>query len=472
MPTLVAVNAATTAADENLNLKLNPRPRARFFGEAEYVEKICRYRYGRGGYHPVHLADTLDQGRYRVIHKLGHGGFSTVWLCLNTEDARRPTYVAVKVLAAEDDREVDCRELRIGLHLRERLTGDQPFCLPLREFRLEGPNGTHICIVYPVRGPTLGSAMDVFAERQDCAGTVRRLLGQVATTLDILHKNGVCHGDLRPENVFIGLKSLDGLDVPAVYRILGEPDTHEVTLIRSDHTAESVPRYLVYPVHAPDISLSYLLPQVYIADFGESFFYEEESPRVTGIPRAYCAPEAVFDNISGPASDLWSLGCLFFETRLGCKIIEPADLLCRNDDEYILSLALILGRLPESWWARWQPRHEYFRPDDDGEYKDEDKDAAANYDEQRKGTHDRLKTQPGKLESFMPCGLKEPRSIREKIEVSCYSADFEGKELCKAQHMTAMEVSAMADLLKQLLRYVPGERISAEDAANHGWYQM
>jgi len=30
--------------------------------------------YERGGYHPVLLRDTFAEGRYRVVHKLGHGG--------------------------------------------------------------------------------------------------------------------------------------------------------------------------------------------------------------------------------------------------------------------------------------------------------------------------------------------------------------------------------------------------------------
>ena len=32
------------------------------------------------GYHPVHLGDTFKDGTYEVVHKLGYGGFSTVWL--------------------------------------------------------------------------------------------------------------------------------------------------------------------------------------------------------------------------------------------------------------------------------------------------------------------------------------------------------------------------------------------------------
>lgn len=33
--------------------------------------------YIAGGYHPTHIGDEFLQGRYRVIHKLGFGGYST-----------------------------------------------------------------------------------------------------------------------------------------------------------------------------------------------------------------------------------------------------------------------------------------------------------------------------------------------------------------------------------------------------------
>ena len=36
--------------------------------------------YRPGGYHPIHLGDRLKDGRYEIVHKLGFGGFATVWL--------------------------------------------------------------------------------------------------------------------------------------------------------------------------------------------------------------------------------------------------------------------------------------------------------------------------------------------------------------------------------------------------------
>ena len=54
-----------------------PLARRRFHFAGPDVENPDRYR--PGGYHPVHLGDVYD-GRYKVIHKLGFGTYSTVWL--------------------------------------------------------------------------------------------------------------------------------------------------------------------------------------------------------------------------------------------------------------------------------------------------------------------------------------------------------------------------------------------------------
>jgi serine/threonine-protein kinase SRPK3 len=48
----------------------------------DIVEPVEKYR--EGGYHPTRLGDTLNK-RYRVLAKLGHGQFSTVWMAFDDE---------------------------------------------------------------------------------------------------------------------------------------------------------------------------------------------------------------------------------------------------------------------------------------------------------------------------------------------------------------------------------------------------
>lgn len=121
------------------------------------LEKI--YDYESGGHYPVHLGDCLGKdGRYRVIHKLGSGGFANVWLCRDLE-FESPKYVALKILVA-DASTADCPELRVN-KLKEvgvdREVGGKYICLPLDQFRIDGPSGSHLCFVYPVARPRVSS---------------------------------------------------------------------------------------------------------------------------------------------------------------------------------------------------------------------------------------------------------------------------------------------------------------------------
>lgn len=70
--------------------------------------------YEPGGHHPVHLGDILgDNHRYRVVHKLGTGGFANIWLCRDLAVHNTTKYVALKILMAETSTG-DCPELLVN----------------------------------------------------------------------------------------------------------------------------------------------------------------------------------------------------------------------------------------------------------------------------------------------------------------------------------------------------------------------
>jgi hypothetical protein len=63
-------------------------------------ERLSRYQSGR--YHPVCLGDTFKDGRYKIYHKLGWGGFSTVWLADDTEYAFRNRFLRLLSIYSKD----------------------------------------------------------------------------------------------------------------------------------------------------------------------------------------------------------------------------------------------------------------------------------------------------------------------------------------------------------------------------------
>lgn len=114
------------------------------FAQAKYhppdVELDCENleKSKPGGFHPVNLGDTFDD-RYRVVHKLGSGGFSTVWLARDVLLAR---WVALKIIVARYSEEFD-RRFTIVNH---PVIADSPvFAKPDRQFWLKGPNSVHLC---------------------------------------------------------------------------------------------------------------------------------------------------------------------------------------------------------------------------------------------------------------------------------------------------------------------------------------
>lgn len=150
------------------------------------------YDYEPGGHQPVQLGDVFDNGRYRVLHKLGSGGYANVWLCRNLA-APTLKYAALKILMAEASTE-DCRELMCAEQLKRTTVADEtrPICAPLRHFGTDGPNGSHLCFMYPVLGLKVSSGLLNSSEDPD--RTLRGICHETAKAMALLHARGICHG--------------------------------------------------------------------------------------------------------------------------------------------------------------------------------------------------------------------------------------------------------------------------------------
>ena len=162
------------------------------YSQYPLVENVNRYR--PGGYHPVHLNDTFANGRYTVVHKLGFGTFSTVWL---VRDCATGKYLSLKILTAEASQSSE--ELEVLKHLQDHFDeneeGNQHVLRMLDHFDHQGPNGLHLCIVTELMGPSLASDIEELYDDDIFPPEIaKRFAFQVALGVKYLHKRNVVHG--------------------------------------------------------------------------------------------------------------------------------------------------------------------------------------------------------------------------------------------------------------------------------------
>lgn len=210
--------------------------------------------------------DELWFGHYRLDRLLGSGGTGEVWLA---HDTRADRAVALKVLAAG---------YAADTRFRQRFT---------REARLAAQvRGPHLVPIHSFGELDGRLYIDMeFIEGSDVAALLRRegrlaperaieIVSQTATALDIAHRAGLVHRDVKPSNIMV---------TPG--------------------------------------------GTVYLIDFGTAHRSDQPSITATGTvvgTLAYMAPER-FDGTSGPRSDQYSLACVLYECLTGRRPFDGDD---------------------------------------------------------------------------------------------------------------------------------------------------
>lgn len=165
--------------------------------QAPPVKQVETLNYKVGGFHPIQLHDQFKKGRYHVIHKLGHGGFATVWLARDNE---RQRYVALKVLASRLSHK--CPEVEILRRLRNGSDHNgKPYVMSMLDhFWIDGSNGKHLCVVSEVGGPSIKQFNDCpgnsSGTRRLRASVARKVALQATEGLAYIHSTGIIHGGM------------------------------------------------------------------------------------------------------------------------------------------------------------------------------------------------------------------------------------------------------------------------------------
>ncbi len=218
---------------------------------------------------PKGRQSALFDKRYQIADKLGQGPYSVLFKALHVEMNRQ---VVLKFLTAaahdRNPRERFRREARFLSLL------SHPNTMAIYDFRWENVARPFIVTEY-IEGQTLTALIE---QGPLSPGRVVRLTRQLLAGLEEVHARGLVHRDLKPDNIMI-TKDPNGDDL------------------------------------------------IKILDFGIASFIDGPPPgqpwqtittpgQIVGTPR-YMAPEQLVGEPASTASDLFSIGLIFFEMLTG-----------------------------------------------------------------------------------------------------------------------------------------------------------
>jgi serine/threonine-protein kinase SRPK3 len=394
----------------------------------DYVEDVQTYR--PGGHHPVNLGDVIGR-RYRVVHKLGYGGFALVWLALDLHHGQN---VALKILRSDAPE----HETKVLKYLRDAAPRI-PITHLHETFTIRGPNGFHQCLVLDLAGPSLHYMAVYYTDQRPALSFLKVAARRLAEGLAGLHAAGVCHGgkhslklrrnstykdlDLTNTNVVFEIENIRNWTEEELRRHLGPPKTEPLLFLDGSPAPAFAPAHIVDTLDYSNLDMAKLSPKLLMTDFGEAFFINDP-PKALGTPVAFSAPELLFGYPPSCVADLWALGCLLFEIHT-FGILLPV-FFGTSGEALGMSIETI-GALPEAWR---------------GLYHNQDID---------------LEDKPGKKHRWFDDTIERTRLLDSQIREELPS-------------LSQPQQAALVQLLKSLLVFEPSQRLPAREVGRHPWF--
>lgn len=427
--------------------------------EYRWIDGVGRLElYEPGGYHPV-LIDDLLQDRYRIVDKLGFGGYSTIWLARDEVEKR---YVAVKIGISSPS--LPRREPEILRALQKSgapSNAASSATLPtiLDAFDIHGPNGTHPCYTLT---PAQGNLKEASFSRLFPIQVARALSANLAIAVAAVHSRGFVHGglsspiyseqiwlkltgeiiDIHLRNVLVKLPStFDELSIQGFREKYGEPETVPISRLDGKPLTSNVPAYAVEPLYLGKKAQEFTLADaqgLILSDFGEAFCpaTEQRLGKECNTPVAKKAPEALFepDALLSFPSDIWSLGTAIWE-MLGMKFIFSE---AETQEEIVAQQIDVLGfsNFPGTWREHWERQSE------------EDEEDHKEIPRRPTGPRDAWPSLEDAFEEFV-------QKYRRKREAA---GTFDERE-----------TQAILELMRGMLKFRPRERLTIDEVLKSEW---
>ena len=219
-------------------------------------------------------AGTLINNRYKIVNEIAEGGMSIVYKAIDTQDlaADADTLVAMKVLRTELARDPSIVD-RLHREARSVKELDHPNIVQVRDYG-STEDGLHFIVMQLIDGPSLADL--IVKEKQLSSARSINLFLQLCDALQEAHQHGIVHRDIKPSNILMAI----------------------------DENGEETAKIADFGIAKPSPSERALNPSL------------THTGSILGSP-AYMSPEQCMGTATDERTDIYSLGCVMYETLTG-----------------------------------------------------------------------------------------------------------------------------------------------------------
>ena len=146
----------------------------------------------------AHELNRTLAGRYRLTREIARGGMAAVW---EAHDALLGRRVAIKLLHPQFADEPEFLE-RFRREGRAAASLNHPNVVSVYDVGEDADTHTPFIVMELVEGPNLKDHIRAAGPLPD--REIRQIGAALATTLDIAHRRGIIHRDVKPQNVLLG----------------------------------------------------------------------------------------------------------------------------------------------------------------------------------------------------------------------------------------------------------------------------
>ena len=316
----------------------------------------------------LNMIGKIYNSRYISLKYLGRGTFSKVWLVYDFKDN---IFRALKIFYSEfmDDA---LHEIKIV----KKLDNSLRIINIIDNFKTYYDDKKHFCIVYELYGMSLLEIFNLYQTINNCEYIPYRnlvdIFKKILLSLLEIHNKNIIHYDLKLENILTNIehkkvefiknwflkkdpqkihKYFIGFYLPDDYFTFNKEKRIELRNLANNKALEKISEYIDFEeIDNLNITNDHINLQdieIKITDFGNSDL-SDKGTVFRGISQCYKSPENIILNFIDKKSDIWVLGCIFYEliTNEFLFIIDGTDESGKNK-KHIEYMQILFGKLPK-----------------------------------------------------------------------------------------------------------------------------